>query len=131
MVDAGVELGDCLARIDGETLVHEIDRGQDFDQLLAEGLHHFGQVVDLMKFTVNRRDETGTGAHTVDELVAASRGITARLTANEAGASLVFSIYRHSVSLFDYVQVAVQLPGLAVYRHPDKPQFFLAASESN
>ncbi len=114
----------------------EAERGEEFMILTPHQLTRFGEAVSLMRQTFELRGLakvpfTGPAGvqkiFEVEQPVADSRQVTARLAVNEGKLEIVFSIYRHVVSLLDYVQIAVPLPGLAVYRHTERPGFYLAA----
>jgi hypothetical protein len=109
VIDTGVKLAESLRRINRDSQVIEIDRGPAF---LPKELTNFGQAVDIMEFTRKQHGLTRVGTHSVGPLVAGSRSITAWLAVEDGKMELNFSIYRQFVSLLDYVQVAVPLPGL-------------------
>jgi hypothetical protein len=106
--------------------ISELDRGNDFGAFNPHRLTHFGEAVEIMKYILTQRGAaevvfTGRqGTSTVirtDELTARGRRVTARLAEEGGRLQAHFSIYRNLDS-FDYVQVAVTLPGLEVDRHP-------------
>ncbi|MBN3032818.1 MAG: hypothetical protein JW873_01860 [Candidatus Saganbacteria bacterium] len=126
VVDTGVRLADSLKRINRDSRVLELERGLAF---LPGELTNFGQAVDMMKSTLSQHGLTRVGSHSVTDLVARSRCITARLGANHGRMEIHFSIYRHLDSLLDYVRVAVPLPGLEFRPHPRSMGiFFLTES---
>ncbi len=117
--------------------VRELERGKDFEVLTPLTVRDFGAAVALMRDTLKRRGidkfsiagPAGTEVEfPVDQLTAESRQTTAKLVVNEPRLEVHFSIYRNVVSLLDYVQIAVTLPGLKVDRHKSQPGlFFLTA----
>jgi len=121
-------LANSLRTIDEHSVVRELERGLAFNDLIAEELVHFSQAADMMKLTLQHHGQASVGAHSVADYIARSRSVTARLAAQDGRLELVFSIYRHVVSLLDYVQVAVPLSGLRVDRHPSVDDlYFLTA----